>query len=375
MKIAYDAKRLFNNNTGLGNYSRTMINILSEYFPENEYQLYTPLIKNKDFEAAYSENRQCNIINRNSKLFGSFWRSFSQASQMKENGVQIYHGLSNEITRGLRKNSIASAVTIHDLAFITFPKMYKPIDRKIYDYKFRKACKDSDVIISISKCTENDIIKYYGINPDKIKTIYQPVNPLFYNRINSEAAKSAIVTHNIPQDFMLYVGSINSRKNLLGIVTAMSIMKADNRLPLVVVGNGREYKDEVLSFIRKNDMDKDVIFLGNQDNKTLHALYTLAKLFVYPSFYEGFGLPVVEAMLSGCPVVTSNISSLPEAAGPDQLQADPYSVESILECMERALGDSALRENMIAKGYEYAISNFDPQKQAEKVINVYKTIL
>ncbi len=375
MKIAFDAKRLFNNNTGLGNYSRTMINILSEYFPENEYQLYTPSIKNKDFEKAYSENSHCRIVNRDSKLFGSIWRSYCQASQMRKDGVQIYHGLSNEITNGLKSKGIKSVVTIHDLAFITFPDMYKPIDRWIYNHKFQKACRNADMILSISKSTENDIIKYYSISPDKIKTIYQPVNPIYYKRISADTASAAIKKYQLPADYMLYVGSINSRKNLLGIVKAMASLPGDIRIPLVVIGNGRGYKQEVMEYLHASGMDKYVIFLGAKDNADLQALYTMARLFVYPSFYEGFGLPVVEAMLCGCPVVTSNVSSLPEAAGNSQLSADPYSIESIADCLQKGLCDSNLRQKMTAEGYEYAMRNFDPEVQAGKIMELYKNLI
>lgn len=373
MKIAYDAKRLFNNNTGLGNYSRTMIDILCEYFPENEYHLYTPKIKNKEYGRLYQANKCCRIINKNSKLFGSLWRSALQSPQMQKDGIDIYHGLSNEITGGLGKRGIKSVVTIHDLAFITFPQMYKAIDRKIYDIKAKKACQNADLIISISKSTENDIIKYYNIAPEKIRTIYQPVNPVYYNKISTEEASRTIAKYNLPTDFMLYVGSINSRKNLLGIVKAMQIV-GDNVIPLVVVGNGREYKQEVLNYIAANKMEKKIIFLGGKEITELQALYTMAKLFVYPSFYEGFGLPIVEAMLSDCPVLTSNISSLPEAAGPNSLLADPYSTESIALCMERGLFDTELRKSMIEKGYEYALENFSPKQQAAKVMDVYREI-
>ncbi len=376
MKIAFDAKRLFNNNTGLGNYSRTMINILSEYFPENEYHLYTPSIKNKDFEKTYADNDRCRIINRDSKIFGSIWRSYRQASLMKKDGIQIYHGLSNEITNGLSSKGIRSVVTIHDLAFITFPGMYKSIDRWIYNHKFKKACQNADVILSISKSTENDIIKYYGISPDKIKTIYQPVNPIYYSGADTENTPlAAMKKYNLPAEYMLYVGSINSRKNLLGILKAMNLMKNHNMPPLVVVGNGRGYKQEVLEYIAQNKMESKVIFAGSKDNEELKALYTGARLFVYPSFYEGFGLPVVEAMLCKCPVVSSNVSSLPEAAGNDSLLADPYSIESIHECMEKGLCDSQLREKMAKAGYEYAMSSFDPRIQAKKVMELYKNLI
>lgn len=375
MKIAFDAKRLFNNNTGLGNYSRTIIDILAQYYPNNEYHLYTPIIKEQQFANIYNNIPCCKTINKNSKLIGSLWRSSMQASQMKKNHINIYHGLSNEITSGLKKNNIASVVTIHDLAYITFPTMYKGIDRMIYNHKTKKACKDADIIISISKSTENDIIKYYGIDAAKIKTVYQPVSPIYYQQLDKNTAATIVDKLDLPSEYMLYVGSINSRKNLLGIVEAINMMKQDNRIPLVVVGEGGEYKQKVLQYIAANNMQNQVIFLGRRNLTEIRALYTLARLFVYPSFYEGFGLPVVEAMLCGCPVVSSNTSSLPEAAGPNSLLADPYNTESIFHCIQQALGNTSLRSEMIEKGFQYAIANFSPKSQAAKIMDIYQSLM
>ena len=170
---------------------------------------------------------------------------------------------------------------------------------------------------------------------------------------------------------MLYVGSINSRKNLLGIVKAMQLLPSDIDLPLYIVGNGHEYKREVKNYIAAHGMESRFRWLGGLTHAELHQLYAHAQLFVYPSFYEGFGLPVVEAMLSGCPVVSSNVSSLPEAAGPYSLLADPASPEDIAEKMLQALTDTELRTRMIAGNRQYAMQTFHPAVLARKLMETY----
>lgn len=378
MRIAFDAKRLYNNFTGLGNYSRTMIDILSENFPNNEYLLYTPKIKVNDITEAYLTKEHCRTVLPHGMFKGGIWRTFAQAADLRTDGVELFHGLSHEIPIGLKGKNIPSVVTIHDVAFKTFTGMYHWHDRRIYDLKFRYSCNNADHIIAISECTKKDIIRFYGIAEEKVSVIYQPVQSLFYSPLDSNSAReiadSAI--SNLPKDFMLYVGSINSRKNLLSVVKAIETMPEQERIPLVIVGNGREYKTEVKKYISSHQLDKYFIWASNiRDNKQLQALYTSARLFVYPSFYEGFGLPVVEAMLCGCPVLTSNVSSLPEAGGPLSLQVNPNDIEDIANAMTKGLADEELRDKMIDGGREYALDNFSPEGQAKKLMSVYWNVI
>ena len=176
------------------------------------------------------------------------------------------------------------------------------------------------------------------------------------------------------QPYMLYVGAINSRKNLLGIVKAMELMPEDLRLPLVVVGGGGSYKQKVQQYIAEKGIEEWFVWPDMVDKLELQRHYTNAELLVYPSFYEGFGLPVVEAQLCGCPVVTSNISSLPEAGGPFSLQADPNSPEDISDKIIQLLTDTELRQRSIEGGRKYAKDTFDPQKLARQLMGVYEKL-
>ncbi len=362
MRIGFDAKRLFNNFTGLGNHSRTTIDILTDEFPENDYLLYTPKVTCNKTTAPYLQKAGCHTIQPMGLVRGSLWRTFELASKIKEDKIDLFHGLSNELPLGIRHSGVRSIVTIHDVAFKTFPDMYHKADRYIYNLKWKYAVETADRIIAISKCTKDDIIRFYGVDEKKINVVYQPVAPLFYSPIPKTEC----------EPYMLYVGSVNSRKNLLGIVKAMELLPKDIDLPLYIVGDGREYKNTVKTYIAKHGMENRFKWLGGLTPAELHQLYTNAQLFVYPSFYEGFGLPVVEAMLSGCPVVTSNVSCLPEAAGPYSLLANPSEPEDIKEKMQKALEDTSLRSRMIEGSKEFAMYAFHPHTLAHQLMNTYQ---
>lgn len=371
MRIGFDAKRLYNNFTGLGNHSRTTIDILTAEFPEHEYYLYTPKLRLNDVTAPYLTKDRCHTIQPRGVVKGSLWRTYGMAKELKRDKIDLFHGLSNEMPTGMFHSGIPTVVTIHDVAFRTFTDMYHWHDRIIYDMKWRYACNNAERIIAISECTKLDVMKFYNVPEHKIDVLYQPVAPIYYRPLEEIRAMSA-GDESLPKSpYMLYVGSVNSRKNLLGIVKAMELMPKDLQLPLVIIGNGNEYKQKVKEYIAEHGMEKLFIWAECIDHRQLMKLYANAELFVYPSFYEGFGLPVVEAQLCGCPVVTSNVSSLPEAGGPFAQKVAPDSVEDIANKMVNALTDSKLRADMVSGGRDYAFSTFHPKVLAHQLMAIY----
>ena len=365
MRIGFDAKRLYNNFTGLGNHSRTTIDILTAEFPDNEYWLYTPKVKLNKVTSPYMEKQGCHTVMPTGVMRGSAWRTYGLVNEMKRDGIELFHGLSNEMPVGLFHSGIASVVTIHDVAFRTFPDMYHWHDRLIYNKKWTYACNHADRIICISECTKRDVLEFYNVPERKVDVVYQPVSPIYYSPIEREET----------DPYMLYVGSVNSRKNLLGIVKAMELMPKDLQMPLMVVGGGGSYKHQVKQYIAEHGMEHLFRWPETINNVELRKLYSNAQLFIYPSFYEGFGLPVVEAQLCGCPVVTSNVSSLPEAGGPWAQEADPNSAEDICSKMVKLLTDSELRASAIAGGREYAMQTFHPSVLAKQLMEVYRKTL
>ena len=365
MKIGFDAKRLYNNFTGLGNYSRTTIDILTEYVPQHQYFLYTPKVTKNQVTLPYLQSAKCRTCLPEGTMKGSLWRSYGLAGDLARDEIDLFHGLSNEIPTGLAKRGIPSVVTIHDVAFHTFKDMYRWHDRMIYHQKWKYACRHANHIIAISESTKADIIHFFNVPEEKISVIYQPVNKVYYE---IEDQKEAQLT----APYMLYVGSVNSRKNLLGIVKAMELLPTDLQIPLTIVGGGGSYKRQVEQYIAEHHMEHLFHWTSAIDSVSLKQLYAQATLFLYPSFYEGFGLPVVEALLSGCPVLTSNTSSLPEAGGPDSLQTDPRNIEEIRDGIVRILTDDSLRKQMIEGGRQYALDKFHPETIAGQLANIYE---
>lgn len=364
MRIGFDAKRLYNNFTGLGNHNRTTIDILTEYYPDNDYCLFTPKVRNNSTTAPYLSKLHTELIVPTGMIKGGLWRTLALSDECAKAGVDVFHGLSNELPVGLKCPSV---VTIHDVAFKTFPGMYHWQDRQIYNLKWRYACRHADRIIAISECTKRDIVEYYGVDESRIDIVYQPVNVRFYDPVQR------CVDTDSP--FLLYVGSINSRKNLLGIVQAIEMLPKDLQIPLVIVGGGHEYKTKVLNYISSHHLEHLFIWKNTLTLDEIQNLYLAATAFIYPSFYEGFGLPVVEALLSECPVITSNVSSLPEAGGPYSLKVNPADVSDISHAIEHILTHPEESASNAVKGRSWALETYHPKVLAQHLMQVYNKII
>ena len=337
LRLGFDAKRFFNNYTGLGNYSRNIIHNLSSAFPENEYYLYTPKVGSNTEANEYIKTGKYNLIQAETP-FKSLWRSYGVRNNLIKDKIHVFHGLSNEIPFGMKKTKIRTVVTIHDLIFLKYPELYPLVDRSIYDIKFRYACKNADIVIAISKATKNDIVKYYNIDPHKIKVVYQPCADNFFTPKSYEDLASLILKHKLPSSYILYVGSVIRRKNLLNVVKTYKILPDDLKLPLVIVGRAdNAYKQNIIEYIRQNQLDKYIIWLENISNNDLPAIYQKASLFIYPSQYEGFGIPVLEALFSKVPVITSNTSSLPEVVGNGAIMIDSDKPDELYIAMKELL--------------------------------------
>ena len=382
MRIAFDAKRIYQNTTGLGNYSRTLVSSLANFFPTHEYILYAPKI------TSLFDVRNClhtSVVTPQRllhKKLSPFWRSKWVVNDLLRDKIDLYHGLSHEIPMGIEKTGIKSVVTIHDLIFEKFPHQYSRIDRMIYAKKFRHACLHAHHIISVSQQTKSDICELYGIAPEKITTTYQSCDEVFYQPVNPLQKKEIKKAYSLPNNFFLYVGSVIERKNLLNICRAYALDDRHSLPPLVVVGKGGEYLKQVKSFIHQHHLDNRIIFLSeitpasssDHNKPDLPTLYQTALALVYPSVYEGFGIPVLEAMAGGTPVITSNISCLPEVGEDAVFYVDPYQAESIFEAMKTLLDDCEQVSIQVEKG-RFQAEKFRSHVCAEKVMQVYQSLI
>jgi len=370
MKIGYDAKRAFLNNTGLGNYSRWLIKSMAEFYPDNQYFLYTPQVKPNSRLDFLNDFANINTKIPGVKLFTSWWRSRGIVKDLKRDGIEVYHGLSHELPSGIKKSNIRSVVTVHDTIFLRFPQYYGKISRAIYTAKLKYACKVADSIVAISERTKADLVELLNITPEKINVIYQGCDASFKTVCTTEEKQSIRKKYNLPTEFILNVGTIEERKNLWLLINALSF---ESDVKLVVIGRQTPYVDEIKKHLSKYQANNQVIFINNVDFADLPAIYQSARLFVYPSRYEGFGIPVLEAITSGTPVIAAKGSCLEEAGGPDSLYVAPDDHIDLAEKIHQAMTDDELRKNMIAKGKEYSL-NFEDDKLAAQLMAVYNNI-
>lgn len=373
MIIGYDAKRAAFNRTGLGNYSRYVIDIMSDLLPEEQHLLYVPSVKTVPFLESLLQKEQVTRRNPDTsfgKRLSAAWRTKGIVRQMQRDGVQLFHGLSNELPIGIQGSGIKSVVTIHDLIFLRYPRFYKPIDRFIYNLKFRYACKVADKVIAVSERTKQDIIELYGTPAEKIEVVYQGCDPVFTQPVDSAILQSVRQKYNLPTEFILYVGSIEERKNLLLAVKALKHMKQD--IPLIAIGKRTAYTDLVEKQIAEEGLQNRVKLINNVPFADLPAFYQLGKIFVYPSLYEGFGIPIIEAIHGGLPVVAATGSCLEEAGGPDSIYVNPHDEKELAEAFDSILTDEALRQRIITAGKKY-VKRFDPQQHAKEILAVYKS--
>ena len=378
--IGYDAKRAVANGTGLGSYSRTLINDLARY--PITLRLYAPDEGRDDLRTQIHDRdnvRLCypHLSPFTSRLpfYTSYWRSHQIIPDLQRDGIQLYHGLSGELPVGISRSGIPSVVTIHDLIFLRHPEYYPFVDRQIYAWKFRRTVREATHIIAISECTRRDILHYApDVDPARISVIYQSCAPKF------SAGAVAGPVEALPADlrscrYILNVGTIEARKNVLLAVKALEegeALPAD--LHLVIVGRHTSYTDAVQRYARAHGLDSRVHILHGVSDAQLPALYAGAEAFVYPSRYEGFGIPIIEAISSGLPVVACTGSCLEEAGGPDTLYVDPDDPSAMAAAIRQVLKDAPGRDNRIVRSRTY-IRRFEGNDVAGQVYSLYQKII
>ncbi|TWF41201.1 glycosyltransferase involved in cell wall biosynthesis [Chitinophaga polysaccharea] len=376
MKIGFDAKRAFQNNTGLGNYSRTLISSLVKDFPGEDWFLFAPKQTTMYDLRNMPALKVVTPVKALHRWFKSAWRSRFIVKDLLRYHINIFHGLSHELPFGIHKSGIRAVVTMHDLIFERYPEQYNPIDVLTYRRKAKYACRYADRVVAISEQTKQDLITYYHTPAEKIEVVYQSCDPAFAEMHSTANIAAMVAKYQLPSQYFLYVGSLIERKNLLGIVTAMNILKGTLDIPLVVLGSGSGYKKKVKRFLEAHGLTSRVIFLNEKArlrNEELPLLYQGAVALIYPSIFEGFGIPILEALWSRTPVITSNGSCFAETASNAALYVNPLDPATIAEAMKEVAGNPQLVAEMREKGWQHA-QQFTPEKCAAAMMEVYKKI-
>ncbi|MBT3980762.1 MAG: glycosyltransferase family 4 protein [Bacteriovoracaceae bacterium] len=376
MKIGLEAKRAFHNFRGLGIYCRNLITGLAKYHPESEFFLYTPPFKDSEISSFNKLYKNTYIKGPNKlghKLFHQLWRGWFQTNDLEADQIDIYHGLSHEIPHGIEKTSIKKVVTIHDLIYLKRPDLFPLHDRLVYDHKFRSSAERSDLIVAVSEETKTDLIKHFGIDDQKIKVVYQTCDPAFYENTSSIDKDSVAKKYHLPKDFILFMGALEPRKNALGVLKAWHQIPKDNRMPLVIVGKGKEYKNQIDAYIGRHGLGAEVMVLGNVNRIEGIAVHALATIFVWPSHLEGFGIPLIEAIYSKSAVITSQGGCFEEAAGKGAIYVDPSSQEQITQSLTRLTDSKQLRCEYIDKGLVH-VQKFHQENTTKELWKIYNQL-
>ena len=374
LTIGYDAKRAVSNGTGLGNYCRTLLNDLGTIDTTDSFRLYVPDLGRDDLRSQLDMPRNMSFVTPANKLvkpLRSLWRIKGIVNDLKRDGVDIYHGLTGELPLGLSEAGIKSVVTIHDLIFMRCPEYYNPVDVAIYKWKFRNTCKQADRIIAISECTRRDIMELGEIDDSRIHVVYQSCGTRFCQQVG-EAQKAEVRSrYSLPQRYILFVGTIEERKNAL--LAAQALPYLSDEIHLVLVGRQTAYAKTITSFARQNGLANRIHMLSGVPTSDLYAIYQQAECFVYPSRYEGFGIPVIEAIQSRLPVIACTGSCLEEAGGPDNVYVDPDEPQEMAMAIKSITDNPDAARQIVTRSLDY-IRRFENGNVAQEMLNVYRSM-
>jgi glycosyltransferase involved in cell wall biosynthesis len=366
MNLGFDAKRAFHNATGLGNYSRDVLRLLHAHAPEHQLFGYD----GRPGSIAFDPGERFHLRRPSTALgraLPSLWRQGGILRDLRRDGIALFHGLSGELPLGIESSGIASVVTVHDLIFERHPELYPVADRWIFRWKARSAAGRADRVVAASEQTLRDLVEHYAIPADKIRVVYQGCSDAFRAAIPAERLAAVARAWSLPPRFVLSVGTIERRKNLLLAVRAVERIPG---LSLVAVGRPTRYAREVEAYLASRGLADRVRMLRDVPVEDLAAMYRLGEALVYPSLFEGFGIPIVEALVSGTPVVTTRGGCFAEAGGPGSAYVDPTDPEELREVLSGILGDPARREAMRAAGLAHA-RRFAGGEIARSLLAVY----
>lgn len=375
LRIGFDAKRAVRNFTGLGNYSRLIIDSLARRYPDNRYLMYSPDARpNRRLDPILGlDNVELRLpATATGKALPSLWRVSGITGDLRRDKIDLFHGLSNELPLNIEKSGIPSVVTIHDIIFRHFPQCYKPIDRKIYDFKFARAARAATRVIAISECTRRDLVNFYGIPVGKIDVVYQGCDPSFSRKVTDAEIENLRKKYCLDRPFIVTIGTVETRKNQLLAVKALRGLPEE--ISLVIVGRQTPYADEIRRYIAANSLSDRVKWVDNAPFAELPVFYRAALFSTYTSRYEGFGLPVIESLSASTPVIIASGSCLEEAGGPSTPAVNPDDVDDMIHQCRLMIDDDTHRSSVAAAGHEY-VARFNQDTFTGKVMEVYDKAL
>ena len=376
MRIGIDARTLLGPRTGIGRYSYNVVPNLLAIDPHNKYVLFVDRKSSLSFPSSSYDKRIVGPLNfgRASmrKVFSPLWTNFFLPRALKREGIDLL--FCPNFVSPLKK-VCETIIVIHDLAAILFPGVHD----KIYSFYLRNmlsvTCRKIDRIITVSEASKRDVIRLFKVPENRIRVIYSAVEDIFRPVDDPEMIKRIVRKYGLVKNFILYVGTLERRKNVTSLIKAYGKLRKNKQISrqLAVVGKkGWRYPD-IAKAIRNSDFERDILLAGYVPDEDLVYIYNAADLFVYPSLYEGFGFPPLEAMACGTPVITSHVTALPEVVGDAAILVDPEDIDGLAEAMHDVLSQNSLRLKLIEKGLE-RVKHFSWENVAKKTLSVYNRV-
>lgn len=362
MKIGIDCRLHYYNRTGIGRYIHNLVREFPQCVPA-DMELVLLQSRRERGNITQAPPLRCRRVVTPAH---HPWEKWLLALEVAPRRVDVLHSPDHVAPR---RRGWQSVVTVLDLAFLAHPEAYSAVSLLYYAQVFRTLAQ-AERVITISDFTREEVLNRVSISPEKVKTIHLAADPSFYPRSDSECAEVRGRLE-IPDPHFLVVGTIEARKNLERLLEAYALLPRKNRPHIVFAGGSGFHADRVLEAVQENRLEDYVRFLGHISDDDLPALYTGARSLLFPSRYEGFGLPILEAMACGCPVVTSNCGSMAEVAGDAAVLVDPNDSESLAEGMQSVVEQESLREELINKGLTRA-QRFSWRTAAEQTLGVYR---
>jgi len=375
MRIGIDYTAAAHQGAGIGRYTRGLIRALTHLDRRNEYRLFVAGGGGPFGQARWPSNVRLRIIPLSQRNLTRIWHRLRIPLPVEvfTGLLDIFYSPDFVLPPVWRARTL---LTVHDLSFVRYPQTADPRLYRYLNVAVPRSVQRADHILADSRNTARDLTELWGVPPERISVLYSGVEPRF--RPLTDGADLARVRrrYGLPSHFILSVGTLQPRKNYERLIQAFGQLREiaeDRSYHLVIVGDRGWLYEPIFDCVRRLGLEGEVLFPGFVADEDLPALYTLADLFAFPSLYEGFGLPVLEAMACGTPVVCSNASSLPEVAGEAALLVDPLDVEGWAEAMRRALEDEELRRELVARGLAQA-RRFTWERAAEELLEICRAL-
>lgn len=375
MRIGFDIRPFLKEETGVGVYFRNLLFSLAKIDKSNEYFLFSSSLKDRfnPKKLPPLEKKHFREFPYPVKIVNFFWQrlGWPPLDFFFKNRLDLTHSpIPLPLpTRGKK------IVTVYDIFFLDFAELADNQARRSFTQRMRKAMQEADGVVTISRFTAQQLEERFGIEGNQIKIVYPGIDRSYWENVEQKELEQTKANYGLPSEFLLFVGASEQRKNLLNLLEALKIVHARNRkISLFLIGpKGRDHKN-VKTKIQELELDRWVKMIGYLDDKELKSFYWLASVLVYPSLWEGFGIPLLEAMACGVPVVTSQASALPETGGEAAVYSDPKNPEDIAEKIIQVLEDNSLREKLTAAGKK-RIQSFGWEDAASDVLRFYEFIM